>query len=174
LVTIFVASPSELEAERWAVHQAARTVNLAFSKETGIYFEVVGWEDVPSNLGADPQEVINQYFEEDQYDVLIGIMADRLGKPTRRASSGTVEEYQRALARYADDPDSVHVQFFFKRNPGSPGNADYEALQEFKQQVYDRVLCREFDDVAELERLLVSNIAQTARTIGRKRVAESR
>ena len=134
LVTIFVASPSELAAERLSVQRAVRTVNLSFSRHTGIYFEVVGWQDAPSSLGQDPQDVINQYFDEDQYDVLIGIMADRLGSPTPRAASGTIEEYQRALARYAREPNSVQVKFFFKRVPASsvPG-PERDALDEFKR-----------------------------------------
>lgn len=174
LVTILVASPSELEPERLAVRQAARTVNRSFSRETGIYFEVVGWEDVPSNAGDDPQAVINRYFDEDQYDVLIGIMADRVGEPTPRAASGTIEEYQRALARHANDPDNVQVGFFFKRMPSlvTP-NPEREAVEAFRRQVQGRVFYREFDDPAGLERLLIVNIAQTARSIGRKRVAES-
>jgi hypothetical protein len=66
----------------------------------GVYFEVVGWEEVPSGIGSDPQDVVNRYIE-GEYDVFLGLMGATLGSPTGRAASGTVSRMMTLLARKA-------------------------------------------------------------------------
>ncbi|PYL26201.1 MAG: hypothetical protein DMF37_02915 [Verrucomicrobia bacterium] len=45
-------------------------------------------------MGADAQDVINHQLAE--YDIFLGIMSCRFGSPTKRAHSGTEEEFNRA------------------------------------------------------------------------------
>src|SRR5438046_1724536 len=96
-IIIFLASPGDLADERVAVRLTVDELNHSqLSESTGVELWVIGWEDVPSGIGREAQEVINSYINDD-YDIFLGLMGSRLGSPTRAASSGTIEEYERAL-----------------------------------------------------------------------------
>ena len=109
-----MASPAALSAERETVRRVVHGVNSMLSTLSHKYYlEVVGFEEVPSSMGIDAQSVINHYVSDD-YDIFIGLMGVTLGSPTARATSGTVEEYERALARAKGNLGDVHIMFYFK------------------------------------------------------------
>src|SRR5260370_522368 len=54
--------------------------------------------NAPPGVGVDAQAVLQPYIGD--YDVYVGVMRHRLGTPTRRAASGTVEEFQDARRRW--------------------------------------------------------------------------
>jgi len=159
LVTIFLACPSDLAAERAIVRGVVAELNRTWSKHTRVYFEVVGWEEVPSGTGSDPQDVVNRYIGDD-YDLFLGLMGATLGSPTGRAASGTVEEYDRALSRYREDPGAVELMFYFKdedslRKEGANRQA---AVEEFRTTLQRDVLDRTFGDVQDLTAILRHDI----------------
>jgi hypothetical protein len=126
--------------EREIVRSVVHELNRTWGRRTEVYFEVVGWEDVPSGIGSDPQEVVNRYRGGD-YDVFLGLMGSRLGSPTNRAASGTVDEYEQALNRWRQYPDLVELKFYFLENAESlaGANADDLALvREFKERLAPR------------------------------------
>ncbi len=135
--TIFVASPSDVQAERNALRRIVDDANKIYFARLGIIAEVLGWEDVPSGIGLYPQDVINKYTE-GKYDVFIGLMWSRFGTKTPNAESGTAEEFEDAYNTYLSSPDTLRVLFFFKEAP-----VDYsqiiahqiEAVKNFKDKI---------------------------------------
>src|SRR6185503_17165509 len=96
-VRVFVASPSDVSAERNALSSIVQEINqtvAAIAPEKGIRLELVRWETHASPAAGRPQGVINDQIGE--YDIFVGIMWRRFGTPTAEAGSGTEEEFNRA------------------------------------------------------------------------------
>ena len=161
LVTIFLACPSGLAAERAIVRGVVAELNRNWSKPR-VYFEVVGWEEVPSGTGSDPQDVVNRYIGDD-YDFFLGLMGATLGSPTGRAASGTVEEYDRALSRYREDPGAVELMFYFKDEDAlrKEGAIRQPTVDEFRTTLQRDVLDRTFGDVQNLAAILRHDLGST-------------
>lgn len=142
------------------MHSAVAELNRTRSRRTGVYLEVVGWEDVPSGIATDPQEVINRYIGDD-YDVFLGLMGQTLGSPTARAVSGTVEEYERALRRWREPLQSVRLAFYFKTVPPSGAGPEYDRVQAFRKQLSkDGLLYKDFRTRPELEAMLRNDLGE--------------
>lgn len=132
ILSVFVASPSDVDEERNRLEDVIREFNKLWSRQLGIRLELIRWEtDAYPSFGEDPQSVINAQIPED-FDLFIGIMWYRFGTRTARAGSGTVEEFRRAKDRYDADPDSLQIMIYFKDSPApvSPTQLDADQLAE--------------------------------------------
>ncbi|MCK5607285.1 DUF4062 domain-containing protein, partial [Candidatus Pacearchaeota archaeon] len=128
VLSVFVASPSDVDEERNRLEEVIRELNMAWSRELGVRFDLVRWEThaYPS-FGEDAQDVINEQIPND-YDLFIGLMWHRFGTSTKRAESGTIEEFQRAKERFDRDPSSVQLMIYFKDAPIAPSKLDHSQL----------------------------------------------
>jgi hypothetical protein len=117
VLTVFVASPSDVNEERNRLEEVIRDLNTAWARELGIHLELVRWEThaYPS-FGEDAQDVVNSQIPDD-YDLFIGLMWYRFGTPTGRAGSGTIEEFQRAKKRFDINPSALQLMIYFKDAP---------------------------------------------------------
>lgn len=150
VISVFLASPGDVQKERTEVKEAIEEFNKAWSRDFGIRLDLLQWEThaFPS-IGVDAQDVINRQIPDD-YDLFVGIMWHRLGKPTERASSGTVEEFERAIARHTRAPLSIDVMFYFKNTnpPADHDPAQLSMVHEFRKQVASHgALYWEFNDL---------------------------
>ncbi len=94
--TIFLASPSGLEAEREIVRDCVAEFNSAVPSPP-VSFEVVGWEQVRGTARR-PQEAINELISESHF--LIAMLGERWGSEPGSPwgyTSGTEEELFTAL-----------------------------------------------------------------------------
>lgn len=158
ILSVFVASPSDVSDERNALEEIIRELNITWSREIGLRLELVRWEThaFPGS-GQDAQDVINSKIPDD-YDIFIGIMWHRFGTPTGRYGSGTIEEFQRAKKRAVEKPGSVKIMFYFRGSlPNSISEIDGGELlkvQNFRQELGDEGnLYWQYRDVAEFEKL---------------------
>jgi hypothetical protein len=142
VLTVFVASPSDVEEERNSLEEVIRDLNTTWAREWGIRLELVRWEThaYPS-FGEDAQAVINSQIPDD-YDLFIGLMWYRFGTPTGRAGSGTIEEFQRAKERFDADPSALQLMIYFKDAPAPlpPTKLDHAQLAkvaEFRSSLGD-------------------------------------
>jgi hypothetical protein len=130
ILSVFVASPSDVEEERNRLAAVIRELNTTWSRDWGVRLELVRWEThaYPS-FGKDPQAVINEQIPDD-FDFFVGLMWYRFGTPTGRAGSGTVEEFQRAKNRHDADPNTVKLMIYFKDAPApiAPSKLDPQQL----------------------------------------------
>lgn len=128
ILTVFVASPSDVAAERNRLEEVIAELNQTWSRSLEIRLELIRWEThAYPGFSEDPQAVINRQIPGD-YDIFIGIMWHRFGTPSNRADSGTHEEFLRAKARWDEDKESVTLMVYFKDAPVSPSQIDVVQL----------------------------------------------
>ena len=140
LLKVFVASPSDIKDERVILEEVIDDINKVFNTRNGLGFELIKWEtDTHPGVGEDAQSVINNQIG-DNYDVFIGLLWTRIGTPTKREASGTIEEIMRAYQRAKDKPESIRLMIYFRTSPISPDEINGEQIskvQEFKRSIGD-------------------------------------
>ena len=108
VLSVFLASPSDLASEREIVKEVVSSFNTKFAKHTGYTIELLAWEDIPPGAGR-PQARINPGV--DQCALFVGLLWKRWGTPTRAGKTGFEEEFERATERRrnADLPRSGSI-----------------------------------------------------------------
>ena len=163
-LSVFVASPSDVEEERRCLEDVIRELNLVWAGSLGIRLELVKWEThAYPDFGDDAQSVINKQISQD-YDIFLGIMWCTAGTPTGRAESGTIEEFQLAKKRHDADPNSVRLMFYFKDEQISPSLLDLKQVQrvaDFRSSLgEDGALYWMFKTTDEFERVVRLHLTQ--------------
>jgi Domain of unknown function (DUF4062) len=132
ILTVFVASPSDVASERAQLERIIAELNQTWSRSLGIRLDLVRWEThAHPGFGVDAQDVINRQVPDD-YDIFIGIMWHRFGTPTGRAESGSHEEFLRAKARWDQDKSSICLMLYFKNAPIAPSEVEVSQLGQVK------------------------------------------
>jgi hypothetical protein len=112
---VFLASPGDVPTERRYVEQVVEDLNRTLTFDKGVVLRVRCWEkDAFPGYGMDAQALINEQIAAmANYALFVGIVWNRLGTPTPRAESGTVEEFERAVEARAKSgrPD---IWFYFR------------------------------------------------------------
>ncbi|MGW8278102.1 hypothetical protein ACWGK7_01215 [Sphingomonas aurantiaca] len=168
-ITIFLASPSDVAPERELVGKTIYEWNQINGPQRSVLFELIRWEDsISAGFGSDGQDVINRQVD-DKYDILIALFWTRLGSHTPRAGSGTVEEYERALARYKSD-NLVSIAFYFKDvviDPRSHDLGQLAKVYEFEKQVQSEgALSKRYKDDDGLRYEINLLLDRSARKVG--------
>lgn len=130
VIPVMIASPSDVHEYRSIARDIMHEWNYIHSNSTNMVLMPVGWETHSSpELGSTAQELINDRVLED-CDLLLGVFWTRLGTPTGRAASGTVEEVERHLS------SGKPAMIYFSTAPASLETVDHEqyaALQRFRK-----------------------------------------
>jgi hypothetical protein len=163
VIQVFVASPSDVKEERDILESVITELNNTWIKKSGLRLELNRWESsIYPGFGKDPQDVINQQIN-DEYDIFIGILWTRVGIPTPRSASGTIEEFERAYEKYKQDNDSVDLMIYFKKADIPQSHLDlkqYGQLLDFKSKLGPLGgLYREFEDSNDFESTLRSHLS---------------
>lgn len=129
VVRAFLASPGDAAIERNALSEVVDELNLTWADFVGTRIELITWESYATPAaGPDPQAAINaQLLDDDQYEIFIGILKGRLGTPTPRAVSGTVEEFEKAYQRYLS---SGVPEIMFYLQVGEEQNVETVSFQQ--------------------------------------------
>lgn len=164
IFTIFLASPGDVVEERNRLEDAVFDWNRTWARDQGIRLELLRWEsDAFPGIGLDAQDVINQQIPDD-YDLFIGIMWSRFGTPTLRAGSGTLEEFERALARRSGGSENPEIFFYFKDAPVPPSKIDgdqLKAVQDFKERLGEHGVLRwDFIEAEQFEKLITLHVTR--------------
>jgi len=158
-----IASPSDVEEERIIVREVLATWNALHSTAQRVVFLPLGWETHSSpDLGGRPQQLINDRIL-GRCDLLVGIFWTRIGSPTGKAISGTVEEIHEHHA--AGKP----VMLYFADRPVPPDRLDsvqYGEVQNLRRWAYEEGIVGGYDNLsdfrAQLERHLHIMLQQNA------------
>lgn len=147
VLRVLVASPSDVPKARDAVESAIHSWNSSHAATRSIVLLPWRWESssVPL-LGDHPQSIINEQGV-DGADIVVALFGSRLGSPTREAVSGTVEEIERAV----NSGKPVHLYFSTAPLPHDIDTSQLDGLRQFRQEISERGLLGEFDDVRQLE-----------------------
>ncbi|MHC4042451.1 hypothetical protein [Bradyrhizobium sp. 23AC] len=158
---IVVASPAELYDTRRAVFDVIHELNRTLESQ-GISIRGVGWEEYATpGIGSEVQEVVSQQILR-EYDILIALLATRLGTPTEKHRSGTVEEIEHAIANTSNPMGLYRVQVYFRDRIESVSSIsidEFSKLTEFRKQLEPRgILYKLFKNDDELQREVRVNI----------------
>jgi len=158
VLSVFVASPGDVTDERVRLEEVIQELNTTWSRQLGVQLDLFRWETHAfPGFGDDAQDVINKQIPDD-YDLFIGIMWCRYGTATNRAGSGTIEEFERAKARYDANPQSVRLMLYFKDAPIAPSRMDPSQLAkvaDFKSTIGDEGgLYWTFSSIEQFEKLI--------------------
>lgn len=116
---IFLASPGDLAPDREIVRSGVDAFNQGNMEASGVVFIPLGWEETPVGVGR-PQELINEDL--DRSDFLFLMLGTRWGStpghPEGKYSSGTMEEFYRAVELLADaSTDMRDIAVLFRTPP---------------------------------------------------------
>lgn len=148
VLTVFLASPSDVGEERSAAEDVVTSINKTIGRILGWQIDLHKWEETKPGFGR-PQEIINEKV--DACDLFIGLLWERWGQPSGAYSSGFEEEFERAKARRkaGSEPD---IWLFFKvvTDEKDPGPQLANVLDFRKRQMALReVLFQEVSDTAD-------------------------
>jgi hypothetical protein len=158
VLTVFVASPSDVVEERDSLEYVIREINTLWESSRRIRLELVRWEThAYPGVSSDPQAVINEQLC-DSCDIFIGILWKKFGTPTPRADSGTEEEFQRAYDDYLRSPNDHRIMIYFKMDDVGMVNIDLPQLAKvfgFKESLPKKgALYWDFRGLTEFQSLL--------------------
>ena len=157
LLTVFLASPSDLGRERMLARDVVDEINTSI-REINWSIELLGWEDTLPGYGR-PQSLINADVE--QCQLFIGMLWRRWGTApddTGEFTSGFEEEF--ALARTLKEKNAApEICMFFKKvepeQLNDPGT-QLLRLMRFRDEIARGRIClfKEFADELEWRQLL--------------------
>jgi hypothetical protein len=145
---VMIASPGDVASERAIVRDVVYEWNAVHSNLRKIVLLPVGWETHSSpEMGAPAQKIINRQVLE-KCDLLVGVFWTRIGTPTEKHLSGTVEEIEEHIS--AGKP----AMLYFSSQPVAMDTADLDQvkrLKEFKQSCQSRGLYEGYDSHGEFK-----------------------
>lgn len=146
VIPVMIASPGDVSEERDIIRTVIHDWNDVNAASSKVMLTPVGWETHSSpELSGRPQELINSRILRD-CDLLVGVFWTRLGTPTGKSQSGTVEEIEEHIA--AGKPAMI----YFSSKPVAPASINPEQYSEvltFKERCKTLGLVEEFDDAAQ-------------------------
>jgi hypothetical protein len=121
------------------MERVVSSLNRMIGDTEGVHLELLRWETHAwPGFGADAQDVINRELEPG--DIFVGILWHRIGTPTQRALSGTVEEFERAYELWLRTGRPT-LMLYFSRTPFYPTREDltqFRSVLEFKEHLRDK------------------------------------
>jgi len=155
-IKLFISCPGDIIDELNSIEVIVKEINKTFGELSNFSIQIVHWnEDTYTDIGEDGQEVINNQIE---YDILIGILWMKLGTPTKRDKSGTVEEINRAIS----NPKKQQLLYFKTAAPtnlNSINTSELDKIRSFKQELTNKLLYKEFESVEKFESLFRLNLS---------------
>ena len=138
LIRVFVASPTDVGAERDALKSVTDQINHTVALARGVQIFLVRWEDdVHPGFADDAQAVVNAQIDFSSIDLFIGILWKRFGTPTKRGDSGSTEEFEKCYRLWAETK-RPQLMLYFSSAAVSPQDTDPEELGKvlsFKKRV---------------------------------------
>jgi len=139
VIKILVASPSDTKGERDSCVRVFEELNQGIGDKHGFVIEKRMWEhNTRPSVGDYSQAVVSEQLGSD-YNVFVGIMNNKFGTETKKAGSGTEEEFNNAYNRIVNK-EVVEIMFYFNDEPVKKSELNTEELNKintFKKKVSD-------------------------------------
>ena len=148
VLRVMIASPSDVADERRIVTEAIHRWNDANALARKIALLPVKWETNSSpDMAGPPQTILNRQILEEA-DILVGIFGTRIGTPTAKHVSGSVEEIKEHVGA------GKTAMIYFSDVPVAPSSIDatqYAALHAFRAECERTGLYATFDSLDEFK-----------------------
>jgi hypothetical protein len=148
VVDVLLAAPADAKSARNVAEQECHNWNSSRSRGEQMMLRPRTWEldSVPLvRYNSDAQSVLNPQLV-DEARIGIVVFRHRLGTPTQRALSGTVEE----LHRMASAGKPVHCYFSTQSLPNDIDLNQLQALRDFKRELNEHGLVSEYRSLDDL------------------------
>ncbi len=153
---IVISCPSDMDSSRHLVEQAVNTINEQYGEIKNCRFQVKYWSKDVLFTNGDPQELINRGIIDDA-DLVIALFGGKLGSPTEKAASGTIEEIEEMIKNNKDTIVCFwDKEFVFNTSESAAQIREWTRLQDFKDQYKGLYLTFKSDD--ELVQRLVNQL----------------
>lgn len=145
---IFLASPSDVARERKYVVEIIEEINNTVAPSKRVRLRVVSSDHTFPGYGEDGQAVLNaQIGKMKEYELFLGIMWNRVGTPTPRAVSGTIEEFNRATNSFKRNgkPD---IWFYFRKwtaQLDTTEKKEQAKVKTFKEKLQGKALFHDYN-----------------------------
>lgn len=162
-VQVFMASPSDVSAERALVGEIVAELNRTIAPDLGVAMRLIRWEDMIPSIERRAQEVILNQADIDACDILIGILWNRFGTPTGSADSGTEEEFDVAYASWQQHR-RPRIMLYFCQRPANLFTKD-ELEQKlrvlnFRESIEKKGIFREYSTPEQFESIVRQDITR--------------
>src|ERR1017187_4126958 len=131
VLQVMIASPGDVAEERRVVTEEIYRWNDANAFARKLVLLPVKWETRSTpQMGGHPQTIIDHQLLEDA-DIVVGIFGTRIGIPTEKYVSGTVEEIKKHVAA------GKTAKVYFSDVPVAPSElnvAQYESVKAFREE----------------------------------------
>ncbi len=163
LFRVLLAAPSDVTEEHALVAEAINDWNVQHGDSAEARVELMNWRThAHPEAGRRPQALINRQFA-DRADVVLAIFWRRLGSPTGKAASGTVEEIERARRR------GRKVMVYFSQRASTekepPDSREQARMERFKRRLGRNALYGTYSNVREFEALVRKDLALVMREV---------
>lgn len=150
-----IASPGDVASERAIIRDVIYEWNAVHSQSRNIVLLPIGWETHSSlEMGDSPQEIINNQIL-DKCDLLVGVFWTRIGTPTTKYASGTVEEIEKHIQ------SKKPTMLYFSSQPVALDTVDPEQssqLKIFKDSCQNRGLYQGYDSLTSFKEKLYRHL----------------
>ncbi|MGL5882029.1 DUF4062 domain-containing protein [Synechococcus elongatus] len=152
-----IASPSDVAKERNIIRNIIYEWNTINSIDRKIVLDPVGWEThAHPDMSGRAQSIINKQILKD-CDLLVAVFWTRLGTPTGKFISGTVEEIEEHLK------SGKQAMIYFSRAPVYLESVDqdqYKALCDFRSLCQQKGLIETYESLEEFQHKFSRQISQ--------------
>ncbi len=162
LFRVFVGAPSDVIEELVIIRGHIGEWNRDHGPATQARVEFTNWRthSYPAT-GKRPQSILNKQVV-DGADIIVALFRDRLGSPTGKAASGTVEEIQRGIRQRK----AVMVYFGNLQTPGIRRRRDEaERIDQFRKQLGTAALYHTHSDLQSFESAFRQHLAGVMRDL---------
>lgn len=174
-VRVFLASPSDVSSERRAVEAVVAELNRSVARQLDLVLELIRWEEMVPAAG-EPQEVIFEQARFPELDLFIGILRNRFGTPTAKASSGTEAEFRQALNLFVARGSPRIMMYFGAQSPRANNTKDEQQralVAGFRSEVQRVALLKDYGLPEEFEGAIRQDLILALFEIARKEGAKS-
>lgn len=160
VVSVLIASPSDVAAERDALRRTLWEFNDEHAAALQVILLPVLWETHSrADLGSHPQDLLDTQIV-DSADMVIGVFWTKIGSLLPDGTAATVHELERVVD--AGKPGVL----CFSNQPVVPSSIDqvqYSAVQDFKSRAQTWGIYRQYSSVEQLTELIKRDLLRTVR-----------
>lgn len=161
---VMIASPSDVNEERQTIREAIFEWNYKNSRVNEMVLIPLGWETHSAPLLDEGQDRSGQRIINDMVlkhaDVLVAIFKTRIGSPTGRSASGTIEEINlhcslgKPVLRYFGKKSrcyNIFTGILSALNKILKRDGEDQAVEQYKKECMKNGLIYEYADCRELK-----------------------
>lgn len=152
---LMISCPSDVKTEVEIIQKVVDNINNSIGMSMDIFVKTLHWsKNVIPKAGDHPQSIINKQLV-DKADAVIAIFGNKIGAPTQKYDSGTIEEIEEMIKQRKQ----VFVYFSEKPVKLSEINTDAVAqIKKFKETYKNRGIYVEYESDEEFSEIVSRNL----------------